>query len=186
MPSPGYTITVSPASVALVAGARADLTVTVTEVGGFSEAIALSCSNLPNESACTFAQPTIPAGGGTTTLVLTTMSPHDCNSDVPYGGFGSLQPPASSLGGISYGLPALAGALFLFLPRRYRRLKALFSIVAVCALASLTGCGGHCTDFGTNPGHYTFKVTGTAQTVGAPSGATVSNATTSVALSVGI
>ncbi len=183
MPPPGYTITVTPASVSLVTGAAANLIVTVTPLSGFSSEVALSCSNLPNESTCTFGDATIPIGGGTTTLTLTTMSPHDCNSDVPYGGFGSLHLPASIFGkGLRYGVPALAGMLLLALPCRRRVLKALLSLIAVVALTNLTGCGNHCTDFGTSPGHYTLRVVGAAPAASS----TTPTVAISVALSVNL
>ena len=54
-------------------GQTAHLTVTVTPVSGFLGAVALSCSNLPNESACTFGEATLPVGGGSTTLDLSTI-----------------------------------------------------------------------------------------------------------------
>jgi hypothetical protein len=61
---PGYRITVTPSPVVLGVGQTIQLTVTVTAVSGFSEPVTLSCSNLPNESACTFDDTVIPAGGG--------------------------------------------------------------------------------------------------------------------------
>jgi len=184
---PGYTLTVTPAEVSLFAGASANLTVTVTPVSGFAGAVTLSCANLPSEAACTFGDATIPVGGGSTTLTLTTMFPHDCGSDIPYGGFGALHPPPS----FGYRGPALAGVLLLLLPRKRRRMiKALLSLTVICALASLTGCGSHCTDFGTAPGSYTFNVNGTAPaatpvtTGGLPGGTAAPNVSASVALSV--
>ena len=187
---PGYTLTVTPASVSIVAGASAVLNVTVAPLGGFAGAVAISCSNLPNESACTFDDATIRAGGGTATLTVITMSPHDCNFDVPYGGFGSPHPSAPPFGTkLPYEVPALAAVFAAFFPRRRRVLQTIICIAGGCILMAGVGCGGHCTDFGTNPGHYTFKVNGTAppaastapgSTPGGP------NVTASVAISVTI
>ncbi len=189
---PGYTITVTPSPVSLIAGATANLTVTVAPLSGFTGAVTLSCGNLPSESACTFGDATIPIGGGSTTLALTTMSPHDCGSDVPYGGFGSLHPPISIFGGtLRYGSPTLAGVLLLLLPCRRRSIRLPLLLIVVCALASLTGCGNRCTDFGTAPGHYTFKINGTTPAAtpvtagGLPGSGTESpNVSTSVALTI--
>jgi hypothetical protein len=196
MPPPGYTIRVTPVPVVLGTGQTAHLTVTVTPVSGFAGAVTLSCSNLPNESACTFGEATIPAGGGTTTLALSTMAPHDCGSNVPYGGFGAaLQPLSLGFGKIvAFGGPALAGVLLL-LPRKRgssSQMRCLLVLAMVCALAGLSGCGGNCTDFGTSPGSYSFKVNGAVPnatpvtTGGAPTagGTATPNVTTSVALTV--
>lgn len=170
VPPPGYTVTVTPSPVVLVTGQTAHLIVTVTPVSGFLGAVTLTCSNLPNESVCTFGEKTIPAGGGTTTLALSTMSPHDCGSNVPYGGFGAaLRRPAPGGGAgkaLGYTGTALGGVLLLVLPRRRRGwsslIKGLLLLAVVCEIAGLSGCGGNCTDFGTSPGSYTFKVNGAA------------------------
>lgn len=186
---PGYKITVTPASLTLFAGASTKLNVTVTPVSGFSGAVTLSCTNLPNESACTFDEVNIHSGGGSTTLELTTMFPHDCGSDVPYGGFGSvISPPAL----FACTAPSLAGLFVLIVPtkrRRTRSIKLLSAIAAVFALASLTACGGRCTDFGTSPGNYTFKVVGTAPatvstTTSTTNPSTTPTVSTSVSLSI--
>jgi hypothetical protein len=131
------------------AGHTTMLKVTVTPAVGFSQAVTLSCTNLPWEAACTFGQQTIPAGGGSTTLELSTFGPHDCGSNLPY--FSSL--PVAG--------PALAALLF-FVPGRRRRWKGLLvALIAVCGMAGLSGCG-NCTDLGTRPGTYSVKVIGTA------------------------
>lgn len=196
VPPPGYTINVTPSPVVLGTGQTAHLTVTVTPVSGFLGAVALSCSSLPNEAACTFGETTIPAGGGTTTLDLSTMAPHDCGSNVPYGGFGALHPSGSGLSRtLGYGGSALAGVLLLLRPRRRwfgARQKGLLALMVVCGVAGLSGCGGNCTDFGTYPGSYTFKVNGTVPgatpvTTGstpAPGATATPNVSTSVALTV--
>jgi hypothetical protein len=189
---PGYRITVTPAAVSLFAGATADLTVTVTPVSGFAGPVTLSCGNLPNEAACTFGDTTIPIGGGSTKLSLATTFPHDCGSNVPYGGFGSLHPPSPPLDlSLRYAGPALAGGLLLLLPRRRCRWrKSLLALSVSLALSSLAGCGSRCTDFGTLPGSYTFKVNGAAlvatpvTTGGLPGGTATPDVSASVALSV--
>ncbi len=144
-----FTIEAGPVSVAL--GKMANVTVKVTPVNGFNQAVQLGCSDLPSESACTFGAGMIRAGGGSTTLQLSTMAPHDCGSTTPYSA------------GLPLAGPAMGGLLMLFLPgRRRRSLKgALVALVGLGGLAAMTGCG-NCTDLGTKPGTYTFNVTGTA------------------------
>ena len=138
----GFSITTAgPTTVGV--GRSANLTVTVTPQPGFTQPVDLSCAHLPAESACTFGQRTIPAGGGTTTLEISTIAPHDCGSSTPY--FVS------------------AGFAMLLLPfGRQRRLRGLLvALVALGGVSALSGCGT-CTDLGTRPGSYTVEVVGTA------------------------
>jgi hypothetical protein len=129
----------------------ASVMVKVSPANGFNQAVQLGCTNLPNESACTFESAMIRAGGGLTTLQLSTMAPHDCGSTTSY------------YAGLQYAGPMAAGLMMLFIPRRRRRaLKGLLiALVAFCGLTAMMGCG-NCTDLGTRPGTYTINVTGTA------------------------
>jgi len=150
-----FTMTVTPSPVSVGVGLAASLLVTVTEASGYSQPVALGCGSLPTEAVCTFALGTIPAGGGTTTLLVSTMAPHDCGATTPYfvgtgRGFGA-----------PFAVPVLAGLVVLLAPGRRRWLKGLLAMVAVAALIQATGCG-HCTDLGTRPGSYAFQVTGSA------------------------
>ena len=167
IPPPGYTIKVTPVPVVLGPGETAHLTVTVTPVSGFSGAVALSCSQLPNESACTFGEPAIPAGGGSTTLDVSTMAPHDCGSNVPYGGYQSSLHEGRSTSrtrkALGYSGATLAGVFLLLVPgKRRASTKCLLALIMICGFVGLNGCGGNCTDFGTSPGSYTFRVNGVA------------------------
>ena len=163
-PGNGFTLTVAPTPVSVGAGATAALLATVIPQAGFTQAVQLTCSNLPNEVTCNFITPTIPAGGGETTLQLHVSAPHDCDATTPYF-VGSKSGPASP---VPYTFAAIfLGALALFRRRGLTRIRTLLLIlVAFAGLASLSGCG-HCTDLGTRPGGYTFTVTATAQ--GTPS-----------------
>jgi len=136
----------------VVTGSTANLTVTVAPQTGSIGPVALSCSGLPSESACTFGTATLPDNGGTTSLEISTMAPHGCAADVA----------SSGSAGVPFTGTALAGLLLLLLPRRSRwSLKGLFVIVAACGIAALSGCG-NCTDLGTRPGDYTIKIIGTS------------------------
>ena len=52
----------------------------------------------------------------------------------------------------------------LLIPGKRRRvLKGLVvALITLCGMASLTGCGGACTDLGTKPGSYTIRVVGSS------------------------
>lgn len=145
-----FAITVAPITVKV--GQMASVMVNVAPVTGFNEPVQLSCANLPTESTCTFGSSTIRAGGGSTTLLLSTMAPHDCGSTASY--YGSLP----------YSTPVTAALIVLLFPCRKRRtIKGLLtSIIAFCGMSAMTGCG-NCTDLGTKPGTYTIIVAGSAQ-----------------------
>jgi len=143
-----FTIETSPVTVVL--GKMASVTVKVIPANGFSQTVQLGCSDLPSESACTFGSGMIRIGGGSTTLQLSTMAPHDCGSTTPYS---AALPFAGS---------SVAALLMLFVPGRRRGLKGMLAaLVALTGLTAMSGCG-NCTDLGTKPGTYSFKVTGTA------------------------
>ncbi|WP_263374184.1 Ig-like domain-containing protein [Granulicella aggregans] len=185
-PPYGYTLTVTPTPVSVLIGQTATLTVTVTPFGGFMGPVGLSCSDMPNESACSFTDATIPSGGGSTTLNLSTTFPHGCGSNLPYGSQAASKTPGAGVGRVlSCGVCALAGVL-LFLRKRRTWFNRLLGLVVICGIAGLSGCSGNCTDFGTAPGHYTFKVNGAApsNTQGTTGGTATSNVSTSVALTV--
>jgi hypothetical protein len=130
-----------------------NLLITVAPQTGNLQPVQLSCSGLPTESACTFGTPTLPVNGGTTSLQISTMFPHSCESTTPY----------TQNAGIPLAGPAFAGLLLLFFPRRTRKsLKGLVLVlVAACGLGTVIGCG-NCTDLGTRPGDYNIKVIGTS------------------------
>lgn len=152
-----FTVATTPNPVTVGVGYGAILTVTVTPQNGFSQGVNLSCSNLPNEATCTFLNAAIPAGGGSTTLIVQTTSPHTCGTTTPYfygsAGKGPLAAPLA--------LPALAGVVLLIVPGKRRWLRALVAVVALAAITQISGCST-CTDLGTRPATYTFQVTGTA------------------------
>ena len=184
-PAASFTLTVNPSPVSVGVGRAAVLLVTIKTSTSFVQAVALTCANLPPESTCTFVQPTIPAGGGATTLQVFTTAPHDCGSTTPYF-LGDLRAPGSPLRrSLPFGLPALVASAFLAGRKRFRHLRrlsllALALTTSLSALSLLFGCG-HCTDLGTRPATYTFRVIATPQGAG-----TVTAQTQSVALTVTI
>ncbi|GGG79126.1 Ig-like domain-containing protein [Edaphobacter dinghuensis] len=166
-PAP-FTLTVA-GTPNVIAGEGVNLVITVAPRAGTIQPVQLTCDGLPAESACTFGTATLPANGGTTTLQISTMSPHSCASDTPY----------SQNAGIPLGAPVLAGFFILFLPRRGRRSmkNLLMVLIATCGIATLMGCG-NCSDLGTRPGDYTVQVVGTS------TGAITSKVITKIALHV--
>ena len=151
--SSAFALTVTGTPTVMI-GRAVDLLVTIAPKTGTISPVQLSCTNLPPESACTFGMATLPANGGTTSLQISTMAPHSCESDNA-----NSQSAAMPFAG-----PALAGLFLLFFPRRRSKSAKglILMLVAVCGMASLTGCGGNCTDLGTRPGDYTIHLVGTS------------------------
>ena len=153
-----FTLTINPNDLEIGVGNTGNVTVTVTDLAHFNEAINLTCSGLPQEATCTFLTSTIPAGGGSTQLAIHPEAPHDC---------GSMQQYFIAGVGGRVAIVLAAATAFLLGLRRRRFRAALFAAV-LCVLPMLSGCGlgGHCTDLGTRPGSYTFTVIGTSVNTG--------------------
>lgn len=133
-------------------GRAVNLLVTVAPQIGSIQPVQLSCAGLPLESTCTFGTATLPVNGGTTSLQITTMEPHSCES----------AKPSSEIAGAPFAGPLFAGLIFLAIPRRRCAWRnRLMMVVIACGLGTLTGCG-NCTDLGTRPGNYTIKVIATS------------------------
>jgi hypothetical protein len=146
----GFSVSVTGAAKVGVGGV-ASLQVAVAPQTGYMQPVQLSCGDLPSEAACTFAAHTIPAGGGATTLQLTTMAPRSC----------AVADSGSTTAGLPFAGTTVAALLVLFIPgRRRRAIKGLLlALIGLCGMATLSGCGA-CTDLGTKPGSYTIRVIG--------------------------
>lgn len=146
-----FSLTVTPSDLAIGVGNSASVTVTVKAGLNFLEPVALTCSDLPWESTCTFLAATIPGGGGSTQLAIHPEAPHNCNDSVQY-----------FVAGGSSRFALVLGALTALLFGRRRRFRTALFAFTLAVLPMLGGCGlgGHCTDLGTRPGSYTFTVTG--------------------------
>jgi hypothetical protein len=148
----GFSVSVT-GSAKVGVGGVASLQVAVAPQTGYMQPVQLSCADLPSESACTFAAHTIPAGGGTTTLQLSTMAPRSC----------AVADSGSTTAGLPFAGTTFAALLLLFVPGKRRRATKglLVALIALCGMAALSGCGT-CTDLGTKPGAYTIRVIGTS------------------------
>ncbi len=151
----GFLMNITPGSLTLNVGHTGIITVSITDVGGFNQPVALTCANLAPETSCTFLPSAlVPAGGGNVTLQVATSAPRDCNTNTPYGGVSSNSTPRWPFG--------IAAATLCFIAIRRRRFKGLLLLVAATALTGISGCG-RCTDLGTRPGNYSFQITAVAQ-----------------------
>lgn len=153
-----FSVKATPNPVSIGVGGSAVLTVTVAPVGSARlEAVTLSCSGLPFEAGCTFTNAVIPAGGGTTTLVVSTAAaPHTCGSTAPYFTAGGGNAPS---GRAPLMLPGLAALFSLAVPGRRRWMRSLVALAAVAGAMQMSGCG-RCIMRATQPGPYTMQVKG--------------------------
>ena len=158
---PSFTLAVSPSPITIGVGDTGILLVKVQAQGGFSQPVALTCSGLPRESSCSFILPSIPSGGGSTTLQLAVSAPHNCDSNTPYFISDNIvgTPSKFALSALFGGGILLAG----FGRRRKLLVGTIFALLlSLGGLSLISGCGA-CTDLGTKPGVYSFTVVGTAQ-----------------------
>jgi hypothetical protein len=146
----GFSVSVTGAAKVAVGGV-ASLQVAVAPQTGYMQPVQLSCADLPSEATCTFTVKTIPAGGGTTALQLTTMAPRSCE----------VADSESQTAGLPFAGTTFAALIVMLIPGKQRRATKglLIALIALCGMATLSGCGA-CTDLGTKPGTYTIRVIG--------------------------
>jgi hypothetical protein len=139
----GYTLTVNPSSLTVVAGQSATTTFTFAPVGGFVGTISFSCSGLPAGTTCVFVPPSVTADGSnkvqTSTLTITTTSSGTANIGQNSTGPG---PTLASF----FLLPALLLGSFIAWRRRSftRRVRGmmLLLLVGIIVAGGVVGCGG--------------------------------------------
>ena len=87
-PPGAFTIAATPPSQFVRAPGAATWQVTVTPSGGFAGPVALTCSGLPADATCTFAQGTVTLVQATpsTTTMTTSVTPNDAALRLPAGG----------------------------------------------------------------------------------------------------
>jgi hypothetical protein len=164
---PGFTVTANPSSVTMAAGDFGTVQLTVTSQNGFSEAVNLSCSGLPNSSQCLFnpVVTTPPANGSTiSALQLTTEAPSGIRTML-------REPGPFGRSGIAYalvipGVLALAGVGAL--RRKHSGALRLLGLAMLLAAGSLGlgGCNARyayehhhpAQNYGTKPGTYTIVI----------------------------
>jgi hypothetical protein len=145
----GFSVSVAGEAKVAVGGA-VNMTVAVAPQTGYMQAVQLSCTNLPSEATCAFGAKTIAAGGGSTTMQFSAAAPRACSVE------------GTQTAGLPFAGTTVAAFVVSLIPgKRRRALKGLVvALIALCGMASLTGCGGACTDLGTKPGSYTIRVVG--------------------------
>jgi hypothetical protein len=149
-----FQISASPASQTIYTGEAATYTVAITPGTGFNLPVALSCTQLPANTTCSFSPATVPGGSTSSTLVVQTSAP--------------LQATSVFVLSNRLRVPMLAGLVLLFIPRRLRRFRngwpmCLLLLALLIAAAAITGCSAPRTLLGGTPvGAPNITITGTA------------------------
>ncbi len=143
-----FSISIDPAAASVYTGEQRSTHVTVVATGGFNQPLTLSCSGLPAQATCAFAQPVLQSGAGVTTLVIHTAAPQKVSAQSIFRRPGWWASTA-----------ALAFVFALFVPDRRRR--SLFaSLALLCVFLAAGGCGSPTPIAGgTPPGVYPITVT---------------------------
>jgi hypothetical protein len=150
-----FTLAVTPASASVTDGSSATYTATVTPVGGFNSAVALTCVEPPalTLSTCTASPSSVTPNGAavTSTVTVTTTAL-------------MVPPPATRIPPVSIRqiVPLFLALLLLFLFPRTRQLRMRLAMVtAMILFIVLAGCGGGQKPH-TNRDTYTLTITGTS------------------------
>ncbi len=159
----GFTVGVAPSSVAISSAQNASVTVTLTSVANFTDAVTLHCASLPEMVNCQFASISInlPAGGTATTQL--TIAAGNTQSGtaaaMSRAGRGSF-----SLSSVFLPFSLAFGWLFWKLRRSSARsLAALPFLILAAAATAIIGCGA-ALQSATTPGNYVIQVTGISAT----------------------
>jgi Abnormal spindle-like microcephaly-assoc'd, ASPM-SPD-2-Hydin/Beta-propeller repeat/Cep192 domain 4 len=171
-----FQISVSPASATVSAGSSTTYTLTVTPLGGFNAAVALSCAGAPPFGACTLSKTSVTPDGSspiTATVTVATLGP----ASAPPGSHGMMPLPGLPL---SWPVWMLIGTLLLALATisRTRARRSWMVLAATLLLATFwMACSGPNPNLsvnkGTNPGTYQLTLTGSAGNLGHSAPATL-------------
>jgi len=136
--TPGYTITVNPASLTIHRGDTATATLTITPTGNYQGTISYACDGMPQFSSCQFLPSTVTLVGDNTpksvSLTVFTLGPSNSASL-------DLEKGNTSAAGLWW-IPgiALAGLLALH-RRRLSRITGLLTLILLAgSMLALGGC----------------------------------------------
>jgi hypothetical protein len=152
---------------AILAGASASSTITITPSGGFTGSVSVSCAvtgspaGAVNPPTCSVSQPAAISGtqAVTSKLTINTTASSTAELHAPLHPFSKL------------GEGTLAAILFLWLPFRRRKWQTMFGLLVLTTIIAITGCGTNKPigktggTSGTTAGAYTITVTGTSGSV---------------------
>jgi hypothetical protein len=147
--TPGsYTLAANPTSLTIKMGTTANTTLTFTPTGGYSGTIALSCTNLPSNASCAFAQNTVSLSGNNQAVNLGLTIQTTAQTAAKGAPFGTPHSPLNpALLALAFWWPGGLSGLALF-ARKRKLLKsdrpALLCLLILSTFgvaAGLAGCG---------------------------------------------
>jgi hypothetical protein len=162
--SPDFSLSFSPASGTVSAGAISTTMLTVMPTGGFKAQTSLSCSGAPQYATCSLSPSSVTPNGtaATSTLTITTTG---ANSEIPFSA------PGGRMRWQMGGVVALLALVVCALLSRRTRMSWMVSVPAMGLLLALTLCAAGCNGGGgggksggnvTPSGTYSIVVTATA------------------------
>jgi len=167
--APAYTVTANPATVTISSGAPGSTTLTITPTGGYKGTIALSCTSLPANATCAFAQNPVALSGNNQNVTVGLQINKTAQQAAGRSPHGTLNPTLLAL---AFWWPGGLSGLAVFLRKRKlvktqpSWLLLLFFACTFALAAGLSGCGTSGTM--TSPTTSTFQVmivaTGTSDT----------------------
>jgi hypothetical protein len=157
--NPGFTLAASPTAVTVTQGASGTFTVTVTPVGGFNQAVSLSCSGAPAMSSCNVSPTSVTPSDGTTPVVATATITTEAPSLLTPASRHISSPPFTLQAAVT-----LAMLLCLLGWIRMERFRTKVSVLGLFMASLLVfGCGSHHTPTGGTPtGTTKITLTGTS------------------------
>jgi len=141
-PTPDFSVSPSPSSATITAGQTATFSLTVAPVGGFNQAVTLTCSGAPTGSTCSISPGTVtPGASGATAQVTVSSTAH--GTALPF----LLKLPPTRL----LLLALLAAAFFAFAIKvRKSRSRWSFAVPALAIMLFVIGCGSTGTNTASN------------------------------------
>jgi hypothetical protein len=159
--TPGsYAIAASPSTLSVKAGSPANTMLTLSPAGGYSGTVALSCTGLPSNATCSFAQSQVKFTGNnqasTVALTINTTSLSAMHR----------APSGPGLLALAFYWPGGLTGIAVFVRKRKSKMPrmAQLCLLLVCVFAfaaGLSGCGSSST-FGTENAQVTVVATGTS------------------------
>ena len=177
---PDFSITPTTSSVTITGGSTGTVALTVNGLNSFTGNVTLTASSVTNEGSSFSVNPV--SLTNTKTAAFTTLTIAAFKTNAVSGQSAKSQAPAMPWSMTGSGV-ALAGLLFLVLPKRRRFVGALAAVLSI-GIFAVSGCGGGgntqlVQSTNTAPGTYTLTVTGTGT-----SGTTTATHTATVTLIV--
>ena len=171
--TPDFSVSVSPTTATVTAGASSNFTINTSPTNGFNSAVSLSCSGLPTGAKCMFSTQSYTPGGSTTPmLTITTTARSAMMGAVPSGQLASRWPTSQLRMLLAAGFVGflLVGLHFGRLGLRFfstALLRAGGLAVILLAVFAAAGCGSGkaAASTGTPAGTSMITVTATSGTL---------------------